>query len=349
MEILRRVLLPFSFLYWCGVTLRNMFFDKGIFRTTKFSTPVISVGNLSIGGTGKTPLVELLIEYCSAFGTLAVVSRGYARKSRGTVVVSNGKGNFGSVLESGDEPMQIARKYPSTIVVVDEDRSRGVRKAIELGATMIVLDDGFQHRFVERDIDIVVLPVSDVLRRDGILPAGRQREPWSSLRRCQYIILTCWNNRKEYSDAKEKLKEYGKPVIGVAPVLTGVVDVSTSAVLTPDVLRQKRVALFSGIGNPKNFESTVRSMNATIVSHSIFSDHHWYSEEEFEKIVKNATEKNADALLTTEKDAVRIGVLKNVSKSHVPLYAVRIQQRCSADEENFRHLITTIEYLRTRK
>ena len=139
--------------------------------------PVISVGNISAGGVGKTPFVEMLIEKLKISRQLAVVSRGYKRKTTGTIVVSDGSGKLSSVENSGDEPIQLACKYPELIVVVDEQRVRGARKAIELGAKIILLDDGFQHRYLHRDLNIVILTAEEILNGDLLLPAGNRREP----------------------------------------------------------------------------------------------------------------------------------------------------------------------------
>jgi tetraacyldisaccharide 4'-kinase len=180
---MRKLLFPFSLLYWLVSAVRNWFFDIGFLKSEKVSVPVISVGNISAGGVGKTPFIELLIDNSTTLGRLSVVSRGYGRKSAGTVVVSDGRGKIASVENSGDEPIQLALKFPKVIVVVDEQRVRGARKAIELGAEVILLDDGFQHRYLHRDLDIVLLTSKEILKGDIMLPAGNRREPWKSDRK----------------------------------------------------------------------------------------------------------------------------------------------------------------------
>lgn len=344
----RWLLLPFSFFYWCGVLLRNLFFEKGILPSTKFSTPIISVGNLSVGGTGKTPFVELLLEHCQRSGKIAVVSRGYGRSSQGTIVVSDGSRRQQAVFETGDEPLQIALKYPEAIVVVDAHRSRGVNKAIELGAAAVILDDGFQHRYVQRDIDVVILPVEDVFQCAWLLPAGNYREIKKSLHRCTYIVLSRCADEREYLRAKEVLKPYRKPTIGVTPVVTAIVDMTTGASLPSEAVSGKRVALLTGIGNPKSFEKTVATLNVRVEYHRSFSDHHWYTNDELTEIVLQAQEQKVDAILTTEKDAMRLRVLRTGTESPVAMYVVRIRQECVGDRENFEQLIETLEQMINR-
>ncbi len=183
-----------SVLYWIIITVRNVFFDKGVIQQKKFPVVIISVGNITAGGAGKTPMVELLLKQFVSTKRCAVVSRGYKRKSEKTVVVSNGQQILTTVYHAGDEPMQLAQKFPQSVVVVDEIRVRGITTALDYGAELVVLDDAFQHRYVQRDIDIVVIPADDCFRASLVLPAGKWREPKAALQRCTAIFITRCEN-----------------------------------------------------------------------------------------------------------------------------------------------------------
>lgn len=342
MKYLRLLLVPFSGILWCIVALRNMFFDKGILPVERFTVPVISVGNISAGGTGKTPVVELLVRLLQQHGTIAVVSRGYKRRSRGTVVVSDGHSVRASVSDAGDEPYQIAQKFPSTIVVVDSNRKRAITQAVELGASCVLLDDAFQHRSVARDVDIVVLPLEDVFSHDFLLPAGNRREPLCALRRCDYIVLTRWSDESQYREALEKLRLYDKPCIGLTTIVEGCANVITWEKCALERIAGKRVIVVSGIGNPKSFESTVRSLNVQVTDFIQYPDHHWYTEADVEQIMLRGKRKNAEIVLTSEKDAVRIKPVLERRMNELPILFLTIQQVVRAGYEELEQLLSTI-------
>ena len=311
MKIMRILLLPFSFFYWFGVAIRNWFFDISILKTVKVSVPVISVGNISAGGVGKTPFVELLVERLMINHPLAVVSRGYKRKTKGTIVVSDGRGNFSSVENSGDEPIQLALKYPELIVVVDEQRVRGARKAVELGAKTILLDDGFQHRYLHRDLNIVILTAEEILNGDLLLPAGNRREPLTSLKRADLIAVTRCADIKEYEHVCEVGREsnslpHKTPAIGLTTKLKAFKRVSSGEIVKAEIFKNNNVIAFSGIGNPKSFEDLMMKANIKVVKHLAFSDHHWYKDDDIKTIIDARKQTYADFIITTEKDATRL-------------------------------------------
>ncbi|MCX7983826.1 MAG: tetraacyldisaccharide 4'-kinase [Bacteroidetes bacterium] len=331
MKWLRLPLLPFSAVVWCFVALRNLFFDKGILRVARCPVPVLSIGNISVGGVGKTPIVELFVRALIEYQRVAVVSRGYKRRSRGTIVVSDGRNICVPVYDAGDEPYQLAQKFPSLIVVVDEQRERGIARALELGATCIVLDDAFQHRSVARDIDLVVLSADERESIEFLLPAGNRREPLSSLHRCNVIVLSRCRNEEHFNRASKALKEYGKPCIGVTTNIEKIVKVPTWEHCDVGVIVGRRVLLVSGIGNPSDFEQTMRSLNVDIIDHLQYKDHHWYSKYDMTNIQHCAKKKNADIICTTEKDAVRMKAVVSEIPT-VPMFSILIQQRIIAGE-----------------
>jgi len=346
-KIMRKLLLPFSFLYWLGVTIRNWFFDIGFLRSKKVSVPVISVGNVSAGGVGKTPFVELLIEKLSHRGPLSVVSRGYGRKSNGTVVVSDGHGIVSSVENSGDEPMQFAHRYRELIVVVDEQRVRGAQKAIELGARIILLDDGFQHRYLERDLDIVILSADEILDGDVLLPAGNRREPFSSLKRADVIAVTRCADANEYERVcavgrERHILPVNIPTVGLTTNLKGFKYTSNNEIVNAELLRNKTLIAFSGIGNPKSLKDLMMTAKINVVTYIDFPDHHWYQESDIKRIGDVKNRAHADFILTTEKDATRLrgrfeGFLKTES-----VITVEIQQEICSGELRVEDLLKRI-------
>ncbi len=308
---MRKLLLPFSLFYWFGVAVRNWFFDIEIIKSKKVDLPVISVGNISAGGVGKTPFVELLIEKLSIGGKLSVVSRGYGRKSKGTIIVSNGSGNIVSIEKGGDELSQLARKYPELIVVADEHRVRGAQKAIELGAKLVLLDDGFQHRYLQRDLDIAIITAEEILNEDLLLPAGNRREPMGSLKRADLIAITRCPNIEEYEHVcmlgVERNSFPAKiPIVGLATKLKQFKHYLSNEIVKIENIVEKNVIAFSGIGNPKSFEDLLMKADVNVVKHIVFSDHHWYKDNDIKNIIDLRKQMNAELIITTEKDAVRL-------------------------------------------
>jgi len=313
---MRKLLLPFSLLFWLGVAVRNWFFDVGILKTPKVGIPVISVGNISAGGVGKTPIIEMLIGNLGNNRRLSVVSRGYGRKSSGTIVVNDGYGNFASIENAGDEPSQLASKFPGLIVVVDEKRIRGAQKAVELGAEIILLDDGFQHRYLHRDLNLVVMTAEEILNGDWLLPAGNRREPMSSLKRADNLIITGCENIEQFDRASGMLKMQFKTgyysalkaeeIIGLQTKFKSFKRILTDEKNTAEQLAGKKIVAVSGIGNPKSFELSLTDAGMVVVKHFKFSDHHWFSEEDIQMIIKARKTLDADFIITTEKDYMRL-------------------------------------------
>ncbi len=337
---MRKLLLPFSLLYWLGVIIRNLFFEKGILKIKKVEAPVISVGNISTGGSGKTPIVEMLIDKLAFRGRLAVISRGYKRKSRGTIIVSNGKGTIASVMDSGDEPNQIAHKYPKLIVVVDEDRFRGAKKAVELGAEIVLLDDGFQHRYLHRNLNIVVISAREILDGDSIIPAGNRRESLSSLRRADLIILSKCQSKSDFDRAKERILQFVKPVVGVRTKLNFYKQISTNIIV--DIADEKTLAV-SGIGNPKSFETLLADAGLTMVKHLVFRDHHWFDEKDIENIKRAKRQFDAEWIVTTEKDAVRLKEKFNDFIASEKVCAAVVEQEIISGDEELKNIFFKIQ------
>jgi tetraacyldisaccharide 4'-kinase len=352
MKRARLFLLPCSLLYWLAVVLRNWFFDIGILKTTKVSVPVISVGNISAGGVGKTPIVEMFIEKLSGRKQIAVVSRGYGRKSKGTVVVNDGKGKLASVEISGDEPNQLARKFSNLIVVVDEKRARGAQKAVDLGAEMILLDDGFQHRYLHRDLNLVVMTAGEILNGDWLLPAGNRREPMSSLKRADDLIITrcagieqldqVSGMMKMHFKAEHHLPLKGEGMIGLQTKLKSFKRTPTNEIVEAGQFVGKKIIAVSGIGNPKTFESLLADTGMIVVKHFVFSDHYWFSDVDIQTIVKARKALSVDFIVTTEKDFMRLRERFVEFLETEPVIVAEIQQVFIAGKDTLDALIKNV-------
>jgi tetraacyldisaccharide 4'-kinase len=327
-------------MYGFGVICRNAAFDLGLLRARRVSVPVISVGNLTAGGTGKTPLVEMLVGLLLSEGRKpVVVSRGYGRQSHGVLVVSNGQDPPVDVTQGGDEPVEIAHRFPSVGVVVGGKRVDAALLAIsELHADVIVLDDGYQHRYLKRDLDIVVLDARTDLTRDLLLPAGRRREPLSGLSRAGLLVIarTANANPLEWEGA---IRRYTRaPLVRCRYAIQSVHRFGTNEEIPIEDLRSVQLVAFSGIGRPQGFMDDLRVLGLNISGHRIYPDHHWYREKDLHSLVQYVEEQHAGAFITTEKDAVRLEgmpVTKEILTT-CPVYFTRLGVELLEGEEVIR-------------
>jgi tetraacyldisaccharide 4'-kinase len=273
---------PLSSIFGLSVTIRNTLYDRGVFKARKLHGPVVSVGNISVGGSGKTPFVIALGELLISRGIrFDVLSRGYGRKTRGVALVDRS----GSAEEFGDEPLLIARKLNVPVAIGENRLEAGLFVENEFGPQLHILDDGFQHRGLARDFDIVLLNPDD--SSDRLLPAGRLREPIVSLRRAHAVVLTNGTLADSF------------PLDGkfIWHVRRGVL-----AANVPD-----RPIVFCGIARPKNFVSQLRDAGITPAAESFYRDHHAYTEHDIRDLLKLREQKGANGFATTEKDAINLG------------------------------------------
>lgn len=306
---MRFLLLPFSWLYGLVMVCRNLAFDWGLLKNSDVGVPVISVGNMTMGGTGKTPLVEYIVRACLARDRrVAVVSRGYRRASNGVVVVSDGQRLLADALQGGDEPVQIARKYRKAIVIVGEHRVEAARKAVhEWKSDVVVLDDGFQHRYVRRDLDIVVLDARKNLNALPLIPAGEKREWMSGLRRASLIAFSRADEVPLDGGWSRRLRsEYAVPTISYRYRLERIVEAGSGREFTPEDLKGKKMLLVSGIGDHQGFVRQMRMAGIDVLDDMKFPDHHTYTRANLKKVTDRMTERGAEGVLTTEKDFVRL-------------------------------------------
>jgi len=273
---------PLASLVGLGVRARNALYDRGIVHARRLRGPVVSIGNLSVGGSGKTPFVLLLGELLKGRGIeFDVLSRGYGRKTRGVALVdpAGSAGNF------GDEPLLIARRLNVPVIVGEERYAAGVFAEKKFGPQLHLLDDGFQHRSLVRDFDIVLVTPEDI--RDRLLPAGRLREPLTSLRRADAVVLT--------SGASQD----GFPVDGkvVGRARRGIVPTNVPS----------KPVVFCGIARPKHFVLQLRTAGIEPAAEAFYGDHHAYSEKDVRDLLNLRQRSEADGFVTTEKDAVNLG------------------------------------------
>jgi tetraacyldisaccharide 4'-kinase len=337
-------LLPFSAGFRFGVALRHAGYKGGWFKTRHLSRPVVSVGNLTVGGTGKTPLVVCVTNILLRRGWKpSILTRGYGRSSKEEmIVVAPGVGRRANAQEVGDEPALLARALPEVPLIMCADRFRGGQAAEErFQVDAHILDDGFQHLALARDVDLLALDATQSISDWRVLPAGRQREPLSALRRAQIVVLT----RTDSADPKS-LQELVLKVHPAAKVfrsrtnLLGWRDALSDASISTEGIRAQKVAAFCGIGNPRAFFADLRRWGFSLIAEDAFPDHHVYTGEEIQQLVENARKNGAAALLTTQKDAVKFS---RDWTPQLPILACEIEAQILAAEEFERTLLTYLE------
>jgi tetraacyldisaccharide 4'-kinase len=300
MELLRKIAFPISLLYAAVVYVRNRFFDLGIFPTRRFETPTICIGNLSVGGTGKTPMIEWILEQLSAHRSLAVLSRGYKRKTKGFVLVQSEH----TAEEVGDEPLQIARKFPDCTVAVDANRQRGIaRIEEEIGPQLILLDDAFQHRKVTARMNILLTTYQNPYTEDCYLPSGQLRDSKKEARRAHFILVTkCPLDISEITRAQiiSRIDPLPHQEVLFCRLAYDLQLRGTSEPIALQTLRGQKVMVVTGIANPKPLLQFLASQGV-ITMHKQFPDHHFFTAKELAQF-------NAEPMIiTTEKDFARMG------------------------------------------
>ncbi len=301
------ILLPAAWLYGGAMAVRNRCFEIGIFGSTSVGVPVISVGNMTAGGTGKTPLVAEIARRLHAGGKkVGIVSRGYGRRSNGPLIVARGDGTVIGEEDAGDEAAMLALQLRETIIVVAERRTIAAEIAVrELGAEVIVVDDGFQHRALCRDLDILVVDGRTDLLLEPMLPAGLRREPLSGIGRAGLVGVSKVQGPGEVKEIGRRLQTRSHaPVFGFKPVLDAIVDFRTGTPVHDQ--SGTNAYLMSGIGDPEGFAATVRESGCRVVARTVFEDHHRYTVAEVRSVISAAGAAGAGFIATTEKDAMRL-------------------------------------------
>ncbi|UZJ40908.1 tetraacyldisaccharide 4'-kinase [Prosthecochloris sp. SCSIO W1101] len=325
-NVLNILLSPAALIYSAVIFARNRLFDLGVFHSHKAAIPVVSVGNISMGGTGKTPLVDFVIKYYSRKGlTPAILSRGYKRSTKGVTMVSDGRQVFLGSREAGDECAMLAHNNPETIVVVAEKRKEGADFIAEHFAgnlpDVLVLDDGFQHRQLDRDLDIVVINSAAPFFNDRLIPAGRLREPRKNLDRADLLVLSKVTDPFKTAHLAEKLSLTGKPMVTTS-VRTG----EPVQFAGPGNLVPERAIALAGIGQPEGFIASLKQRGIKVVSQALFPDHADFPLASIKALVERSIDENI-SIVTTEKDYFRLQAnqLTLETMSRVPCFYLPVE------------------------
>jgi tetraacyldisaccharide 4'-kinase len=342
MSFLRIILFPFIPVYAVIVKLRNLFFDKNILKTKRVNAKVISVGNITVGGSGKTPMVMYLIDLLKKEGKkVGVLSRGYRRKSKGYLLVSNGEEILTPVDKSGDEIYHtvLEHKVPAAVA---ERRVKGAAKLLkDTGIDIILLDDAFQHRWIYRDTDILIFEQSFLnevnIMNQSLLPTGNMREPFESVKRADMIII----NRKfsEKAEIPENLKDYfkNKRIFTAYFKTIGFVDLAKNIQYSIEEFEGQKSLIVSGIARPFSLISILKKTKVDTQNQLIFTDHKNYTHRDIQKIRKRFYITNANSVVTTQKDAVKLSRFTK-ELDDIDIYYLKIELKMD-DEESFRKYI----------
>jgi tetraacyldisaccharide 4'-kinase len=320
--------------YRLALGARERAYGWRLLGTGRLPCPVVSVGNVTLGGSGKTPTVELLARCLRELGASpAVISRGYGRDTRGVHIVADETGVRLGPRAAGDEPLLLAERLPGTPVIVGENRFEAGRVATErCRATVIVLDDGFQHRTLHKDLEIVVVNGRAPWGNCRLFPRGMLREPLSALRRADLVIVTNPPDSAGLEAATATVRRYND----VAPVLTAVYEVvdaqemGTGRRVGMAELCRRRLLAFAGLGSPRGFAETLTAAGVDVAGLIEYPDHHWFAEGDLGDLAQQARAIGAEGLITTEKDWVR---LRGHGLPVMPLWVLSVRLRLESGRE----------------
>jgi tetraacyldisaccharide 4'-kinase len=320
-SLLIGLLTPLSYIYAMLIKMRGWLYDCGILKQKQLPCGVISVGNIVVGGTGKTPVVIWIAKYLQNEGfQVGVLLRGYGREDRHSIlVVSDGKQILIPPTESGDEASMIARKLPGVPVVVGSDRYSAGLEVIQLwghAEGVLILDDGFQRRQLERDLDILTIDSTQPFGTGKLLPAGTLREPKTALKRTDVLLLT----RTDLAVESINFKQFGqgKQVFQTCHQPTKLHQLNTGEECALDLLEGQRILAVCGIGNPETFAGTLRQLEPKAVELLAFPDHHRYSLADLNDISAKARDIGVNVVVTTEKDSQKLEAFATTAEFSLP-------------------------------
>lgn len=343
---------PLSVLYGLAVRTRLELYRRGLFTVSKLAAPVISIGNLTTGGTGKTPLTESIARVLAEQARrVCILTRGYRRHNPNErVVVSDGESLRADAIEAGDEPRLLAESLQGLAAVIsDADRfAAGTWALKELGSNAFILDDGFQHLRLARDLDIVVVDATQPWNNGHLLPWGRLREPPSGLSRADCVVITRSDQAEHVDALRDQINELSrnKPIFTSSMHVRGLVPLNEKS---SDAGAQQRavprpIAVLCGIGNPPAFVRQLNDAGYEQTWVSAFPDHHVYNQQEVDKVVEQAKQAGAACLITTAKDAVKLHGLR----FELPCYVLDIQIEID-NKERFVEMIRATVSARPRQ
>lgn len=306
-----------SVFYGIGVELRFFLYRIGLFKTRRLDCKVVSIGNITVGGSGKTPMTIYLAERLSKAGKKAVIlSRGYKGKVKDIGVVSDGKDILLGPEDAGDEPYLMAVKLKTVPVIVGRDRYKTGRYAIErFKPDVIILDDGFQHIRLFRDLDILLVDGARGFGNNHLFPLGVLREPLKGLGRAGFIMV-----KGKAGAISNQLSAVSSSLVSFAYKPQIIANLTNDSRLPVDALKGKKIAALSGIADPKSFRDTLKKLGASVIKELAFPDHYAYTNEDAQNIIREAA--GADMIITTMKDWVK---LKCFSTGNMPIYVLDIE------------------------
>ena len=312
--VLRLKLLVLSWIYLGVVKLRRWLFSKGVLRVRNLPCKVISVGNVAAGGSGKTPAVIAIARMLREYDDLsvAVLSRGYRSGVRGSAVVSDGENVLLKPLEAGDEPYLLGRSLPGVPVLIGADRFHtGLMAVRRWNSQVVILDDGFQCLRLARDADIVIVDATRPFGLNHALPRGYLREPLSALRNADLILLTRVDQCENLDSVRARLTDIAPsvPIFESTYETRSLRSLDTQQEMELDSIRGKKLLAVCGIANPLSFIETLRTLNPADVDMLSFPDHHAYPPRSIEAIRQKVVESGVDTIVTTEKDAQKLGAI----------------------------------------
>jgi tetraacyldisaccharide 4'-kinase len=306
---------PLAALYGAAVRLRNQLYDRGMLTVNRLEGPVVSIGNVTVGGSGKTPFLILLGELLQQRGiAFDVLSRGYGRKTQGVAIVDPN----GSASDYGDEPLLIARTLGVPVIVGEDRRQAGEMAEATFGPQLHLLDDGFQHRGLARDFDIVLVTPTDA--RDSLLPSGRLREPIASLARADAVVLTNDTSATALRLQNQLVWRVRRDIV------------------PPETLEP--CFAFCGIARPENFFAQLEAAQVVLAGTRVFRDHHRYTDEDVRELQRLRQQTGAPAFVTTEKDAVNLGAQLQALQ---PIHVVRVRMKLEEADAALDAILAAIE------
>ncbi len=344
------LLRPATQLYGSLVQLRNTLFDRQIFKSWKSPIPVVSIGNLSAGGTGKTPLVDWIVKYYLSIGCKpAIVSRGYRRESKGVQLVSDGQRILLSSNEAGDETAMLAWNNPDAIVVVAKKREDAVTYIAthfaQRAPSVIILDDAYQHRQIDRALNIAIINAEEPFFEAKMLPEGRLREPLKNISRADLIVLNKITNQQKADAIMKELENNGKPIvnarlkIGELTCFSGELSASDDTLVAENL----NVLAFAGIASPESFLASLSKEGINVAAHRFFNDHEPYSVKKL-RSVRNEAEAKGLSLITTEKDYFRMLGRPELIRilASMPCYYLKIETDIFAGKETMQSMLKAV-------
>ena len=326
--------------YRGALRVRDLMYRWKILRTGRLPCAVVSVGNLTLGGSGKTPTVELAVRTLRELGAVpAVVSRGYGRVTRGVHVVADREGVRTDARTAGDEPLLLAERLPGVAVVVGENRYEAGRVAVErLGATALVLDDGFQHRTLAKDLEVLVVQGRAPWGNARVFPRGMLREPLTGLARAHAVVVTNPAGPGPVEAVTAVVRRFNPRAAVLAAQYQHQDAVETRSGRRAPVaeLAGRRLMAFAGLGSPQGFADTLDAAGIRRVAFAEFPDHHWFTPADLRELVQDARTAGAEGLITTEKDWVR---LRDLPAPPLPLWVLPVRLVLEAGQDVWARLL----------